>query len=297
MHEILIEMFRGRPALAAELLAGPLRIAVPDFEKAQLSSGELTDIAPTEYRADAVVTLDGDDGTALAVVVEVQLRVDPRKRLSWAAYLGTLYARLGCPVALLVVCTSNAVADWCAAPITLGPPGSVVTPVALGPDQVPVVTDAELASRAPELAVLSALAHGDRPDPAPIFGALLTALDTIDHDHASLYTDLVLTVLPTAARHCLEELMTTTSHRYTSDFARRYFSQGEAVGEARGEARGQARGEAMAILAILDTRGIDVPDACRDEIAGCTDLDQLGVWIRQAVTAETVQDLDAPARG
>ncbi|GAA4246342.1 hypothetical protein GCM10022255_017190 [Dactylosporangium darangshiense] len=87
--------------------------------------------------------------------------------------------------------------------------------------------------------------------------------------------------------------MTTTSHRYTSDFARRYFSQGEAAGEARG----QARGEAMAVLAILDTRGIDVPDAVRDEIAGCTDLDQLGVWIRQAVTAETVQDLDAPARG
>src|SRR4051794_33393542 len=71
LHEVLIEMFRGRPALAAELLGGPLHVAVPDFHAARLSSGELTDVAPTEYRADAVVTLDGGQGgTVLAVVVD-----------------------------------------------------------------------------------------------------------------------------------------------------------------------------------------------------------------------------------
>jgi hypothetical protein len=92
------------------------------------------------------------------------------------------------------------------------------------------------------------------------------------------------------ARDCLEEFMTTTSHRYQSDFARRYFSQGEATGEARGE----ARGEAKAVLAILDARSVQVPDDIRANIAGCTDLDQLGVWIRRAATAEKIQDLDDP---
>jgi hypothetical protein len=79
-----------------------------------------------------------------------------------------------------------------------------------------------------------------------------------------------------------------TGHRYQSDFARRYFSQGEAEGEARGE----ARGEAKAVLAVLDAREINVPDEIRTKIINCTDLDQLGVWIRRAATAHTIEDLD-----
>ncbi|MEV8512472.1 hypothetical protein [Dactylosporangium sp. NPDC051484] len=299
-HEILIELFRGRPTLAAELLNGPLHGAVPDFRVARLTSSEFTDVTPTEYRADAVVTLDGADGPVLAVVVEVQLRVDARKRRSWPVYITTLHARLGCPVALLVMCPDQAVADRCAAPIAIGPPGSVLTPVALGPDQVPVVTDLDTAKRAPELAVLSALAHGGRPDPTPVFEALLTALDVIDPVHANLYTDLVFKDLPEAARECLEELMTTTSHRYQSDFARRYFDEGEASGEARGlaagEARGlavgQARGLATSVLAILSDRGIDIPDDIRARIADCTDLDKLNAWLHRAIKADTIQDLD-----
>lgn len=90
--------------------------------------------------------------------------------------------------------------------------------------------------------------------------------------------------------------MTTTTHRYQSDFARRYFSageaQGEAQGEARGKAEGKAQGEADAVLVILDARGIDVPEPIRAEIAGCTDLDRLGGWIRQAATAHKIEDLD-----
>ena len=46
LHEVLIEMFRDRPAFAADLLAGPLGVGVPEFHKALLSSGELTDVAP-----------------------------------------------------------------------------------------------------------------------------------------------------------------------------------------------------------------------------------------------------------
>ncbi|MEH1130227.1 hypothetical protein [Micromonospora sp. CPCC 206061] len=214
-------------------------------------------------------------------MIEAQLRIDARKRLSWPAYVATLHARLGCPVVLFVVCPVQAVADWCTPAIVIGPPGSMLTPVALGPAQVPVITDQKTARRVPELAVLSALAHGDSPNPTPIFDALLSALDVIDHDHANLYTDLILAVLPAAARDCLEELMTTTSHRYQSDFARRYFSEGE------------ARGEANAVLAVLAARGIEVPDRIRTTIASCTDLDRLALWIRRAATANKIEDVDA----
>lgn len=283
LHEVLIEMFRDRPALAADLVAGPLGVALPEFHKAQLSAGELTDVAPTEYRADAVVTLHAADNPVFAVVVEVQLRVDPRKRRTWPAYVATLHARLGCPVTLLVVCPDQAVAAWCAKPIVIADPGLVLTPLVLGPRQVPVVTDIDVARRHPELAVLSAMAHGGREDPSAVFEALLAALDMIDHDHANLYTDLVFTVLPVAARVWLEGFMTTATHRYQSDFARRYFSQGEATGEARGEAR--------ALLAILDARNVNVPDDIRADIAACTDIAQLESWIRRAATADKIQDV------
>jgi len=274
-------MFRDRPALAADLLAG-LGVEVPEFHKARLSSGELTDVVPTEYRADAVVTLDVADTPVFAVVVEVQLRADVRKRRTWPAYVATLHARLGCPVALLVVCPDQAVAAWCTTPVVVAP-CLVLRPVVLGPWQVPVVTDAEVARRYPELAVLSALAHGGQEDPQAVFEALFAALDMIDHDHANLYTDLILTVLPMASRVLLEEFMTTATHRYQSDFARRYFSQGEAEGEAKGEAR--------ALLAILDARGIHVPDDTRADIAACTDIAQLELWIRRAATADKIQEV------
>ena len=269
--------------MAADLLVGPLGITVPEFHKAQLSAGELTDIAPTEYRADAVITLDVADDPVFAVVVEVQLRVDARKRQTWPAYVATLHARLGCPAMLLVVCPDPMVAAWCAQPIVITDPGLTLTPVVLGPQQVPVVTDVEVARRHPQLTVLSALAHGGRADPSPVFGALLAALDVIDHEHADLYTELVFTALPAAARVWLEEFMTTAAYRHESELARRLMSRGKAEGKAEGEAR--------ALLAILDARHIQVPDDIRADITACTDTAQLEAWIRRAATADKIQDI------
>lgn len=279
LHEMLIQMFRERPVLAAELLGGPPKVTVPEFDEARASPGEFTDVSPTEYRADAVVTLRRRDATVLAVVVEVQLKADVRKRLSWPVYVATLYARLNCPVVLLVLCPTQTVARWSSKPIRIGPPASVVTPVTVGPDQVPVVTDLATARRNPELAVLSALAHGREPDPQPVFEALLTGLDVIDHEHAKMYTDLVFAVLPAAARNCLEALMTTTSYRYQSDFALRYFREGK------------AEGEATALLLVLEARNVAVSDEDRALIAECTDEAQLVTWLQRAITAEKIQDL------
>lgn len=277
LHEVLIEMFRDRPALAADLLAGPLGVAVPEFEVASLSSGDLTDVVPTEYRADAVVTHTVDDQPVLAVVIEVQLRVDPRKRRTWPAYVATLYARLGCPVLLLVICPDRRVATWCANRIVVGEPGLVLTPIVLGPAAIPVVTDLQAARQHPHLAVLSALTHGASSGRSGVFEALLAALDVVDHDHANLYADVVLAVLPEAARIYLEALMTTMTHGYQSDFARRYYSQGEA----------------KAVLAVLNARGIEVSDTVREQITRCTDLDQLELWVRRAATATKIEDLFA----
>jgi uncharacterized protein (DUF2126 family) len=73
-------------------------------------------------------------------------------------------------------------------------------------------------------------------------------------------------------------MMTITGHRYRSEFARRYFSQGEV----------------KALLGVLEARGIEVPDDVRARIANCTDSDQLAAWIRRAANADKIEDLDIP---
>lgn len=111
-------------------------------------------------------------------------------------YLATLRARLRTPETLLGLCPSTRVAQWCGQPIDLGHPGWHLRPLVVDPGQVPAVTDPAEAGRSPELAVLSALAHSEGPE----------------RDK----------VLPEAARHHLEELMTAGTYEYRSDFARKY---------------------------------------------------------------------------
>lgn len=107
----------------------------------------------------------------------------------------------------------------------------------------------------------------------------MAGLADADAQRKTLYSDLVWAVLPVAARRYVEELMTSGTYEYKAPFVRQYVLQG------------RAEGEATAVLAFLDARGIDVPDDARGRITGCTDLDQLDVWVRRAATADSVKDL------
>jgi hypothetical protein len=272
-HEMWLELLRERPALTADLLECVRADLVPAFSQARLESGDLSEHAPAAYHADALVTFGGEQH-ALAVVVEVQLRPDRRKHLSWPAYLATARARLNCPVMLLVICPESRAAAWARRPISLGHPGLVLTPLVLGPEEVPVLTVAE-DTAAPELAVVSAAVHGAGPEGAKVFSAMLESFEKIEPQQARSYIDEVLAVLPEAARKLLEAIVETRNREYKSDFARGY----------------EARGEAKAVLAVLATRGIDVPEEARVRISECTDLELLESWVPRAVTAASVDEL------
>src|SRR5204863_1359451 len=140
-------------------------------------------------------------------VVEVQLAVNPRKRLSWPAYVTVSRAIHGCPADLLVVAPDPGVASWCAEPIGIGVPGFVLRPPVLRRTAVPVVTDLGEAARRPELGVLSVLAHGETEQGATIAAMVLPAIRGLDDDKARLYYDLVYNSLNDAARRALEEKM------------------------------------------------------------------------------------------
>jgi hypothetical protein len=74
LHEVLVEIFRMRPSLAAELLTDALGIEVPRFVDARLEPADFVEITPTEVRADAVVVLSDGSRTVGAVIVEVRPR-------------------------------------------------------------------------------------------------------------------------------------------------------------------------------------------------------------------------------
>jgi hypothetical protein len=158
LHEVLLQLFRNRPLLAPELLRDALQVELPNFTEARIDSADLTEVQPAEYRADLVVLLL-EGLPVLGIVVEVQLSQDDRKRFVWPVYVATLRARLKCHVCLLAVTVDEAVARWAAKPIDMGN-GSRFVPLVLRPSGIPEVTDEDQAQSDPELAVLSAMAHG-----------------------------------------------------------------------------------------------------------------------------------------
>jgi hypothetical protein len=284
-HEALLLLFRNRPELAPELLRDALHVPLPLYSNVRLESADLTDVSPAEYRADLVVLLV-DATPVLGIVVEVQLQRDDRKRFTWPVYVAGLRARLECPACVLVVTPSDAVADWCRTPIDLGP-GAALSPLVIGPASVPVVDDAAVAQRDPELAVLSVLAHGHEPHAEAIGLVAILAAQHLSDERQVLYSDLVYAALSQAAQTALEGLMASGTYEFQSEFAKKH----QAKGRAEGVAEGEAKGRAEALLDVLEARGLPVSDEARARILACTDAAQLAAWVRSAVTVASVDEL------
>jgi hypothetical protein len=234
-HEIYVELFRQRPALAGELLAACAGIRLGGVT-AELASIDLSQVAPAEYRSDAVSVLrDRQHAAVAAVIAEVQLAIDEDKRFSWPLYVAAARANLRCPVTLLVLAPGRAVARWARRPIPLGHPGHALRPIAVDFEQIPRVTDAAQARAAPQLAVLSALAHPE----VRVAEAALAGFDALPEGDQKLYWDVIVNGLPGLVRQALEARM-IKGYQYQSDFARKYYWQGHDEGQK------QARDEALA---------------------------------------------------
>lgn len=205
----------------------------------------------------------------------------PRKTLDLARVPDHDPLPVAVPLRVLVVCPSDQLAKRYSGPIHLGNTGDVVTPLVVGPSNTPTVVDAERARALPELAVLSARAHGDH-EPRTLT-ALTQALNSVSPDRRAFYYDYVLGGLCEAARKNLEDLMAVGIYEWQSDFARKY------VGIGREEGREE---EAVrTILSLLTERGTTITDTARQRIETCTDIDTLRTWILRSATAQHVEDL------
>ena len=286
LHEDLLRLFQNRPTLAAEVARSALHAELPEFAEARIDSASLNDLRPAEYRADCVVVLLQDQ-PVLGIIVEVQLGRDEEKAFAWPAYVCNLRSRIRAPVCLLVLTPDDSIARWAERAINLGG-GNHFVPWVLSLSGVPEISDDAQAKADPELAVLSAVAHGADADcekSARIALAAQAALLDLDAERSLMYHDMLLAGLSEAARKVMQAMI-PDRYEYQSDFARRYYGHGHAEGHAEGQAEGHAEGQAEGliqgrvelVLRLLAHRFGEVPEAVQTSLrhAGIEELDRIG---------------------
>lgn len=259
------------------------------------ASAEFTDLTPPSYHADLVLRVEDERGRLLHVfIVEIQLRRDRRKRISWPIYVTSARAQIGAGsrMTLVVLALDEAVAAWCARPIELDTNGSVLRPLVLGPGIIPKIVDAGRARARPELAVLSAVVHARAAEAPQIATAALMACGTLDSERASLYADLVVAQLDTVARRAVEKLMEIQGYRLQTAFARRHF----AAGRKEGLEEGGKEALAQMLTLQLEQRFGPLPGPAARAIEDA-DTKTLLAWGTRVLGAESVDEVLArPAR-
>ncbi len=303
VHQAMVELFRFRETLAAEIVERLCGVTLPRFSRVSFREADLGEVVPTDRRADLVVVLENDKGEpVLAIIVEVQLRRDADKSYVWPLYQAALRARLRCPCAVLVVTPSRTVARWAERAVDTGQPGASFRPLVLGPQRVPRVATVEAARDNIELALLSVIAHGRATHGPPILQAAAQATLELEGTRSVIYFELLWQAAGEALRRHLEEQMRVGKFEFQNEYLGRLYQkcleaeqrgreEGRREGQLEGKLEGKIEGQIEGILRILKARHIPVTDEQRARIRSCTDLPTLDQWLERAVSLDSTEEL------
>ena len=286
-HNGFVDMFRENPSLAPRFLALLFQLELPPHASVAVIESTLDLLIPVEFRADLVLELrDAEGATVLAIVLEVQRDKDPVKKYSWLVYVAAVRARKRCPTIVLVVAPDADVAAWAMEPIDIGLGRGSLSPLVLGPAIVPEVTEETLAEQETELAILSAVAHGNGPHGLEVVQAVLSALGRLDDEHAAVYFQIVYTALRKPMRRALEAMSMerqAESKATFPAFAQRLIDRGKLEGKLE-----STRG---VLLRLAERAGITLSDEDRARVSACTDLAMLDRWVDNILGAKTAADV------
>ncbi|WP_437644282.1 hypothetical protein [Sorangium sp. So ce362] len=298
-HNALVEMFREHPELAPRWLATLFHVEVPPHASVAVVESSLDQLLPVEFRADLVLELRAASGAlVLAIVIEVQRDVDPDKRFSWPTYVTVVRARKRCGTIVLVVAPDAGVAAWAAENIDLGLGRGNVEPLVLGPAVVPEITEPADAENETELAVLSAVAHGNGPSGLTVVQAALAGLGRLDQAHAMVYFQLIWNGLREPMRQALEVLVMerqiegeATFPPFVQKLVDRGKLEGMREGELKGMREGRLEGKRDTLLRLLARAGIVLTENESARIQACTDIATLDRWIDNVLGAKTATEV------
>jgi hypothetical protein len=286
-HNGLVEMFRENPFLAPHLIEKLFHLKLPSHTSVKVVESSLDQMIPVEFRADLVLELLDEKGApVLLIVLELQRDEDPDKKYSWPVYVTVVRAKKRCQAIVLVVAPDEKVAAWAAETIDVGLGLTTVQPLVLGPAVVPQVTDPAEAEKETELAILSAVAHGNGPNGLAVVTAALAALGRLDQEHAAVYFQIIYNALREPMQRALEALVMERQSAGKANFPP--FAQ-QLID------RGELQARASAVLTAFRVRGIVVPDGARDRIVAEKDPATLERWLERAILAASVAEvIDEP---
>ncbi len=304
-------MFRENPSLAPHILATVFHEDVPPHASVRVANSALDQLIPVEFRADLVLELlDAEGKVILAIVLEVQRERTPRKKFTWAVYWAVARAERECPAVVLVVAPDAEVAAWAGEKIDMGLGLGTVQPLVLGPATLPVLTDPTVATTEVELAVLSAMAHGNGPEGLAVVQAAFLALGRLDREHAGVYFQIIWDVLREPMQAALEAMAMegqTEGEATFPPFAQRLIERGFREGELRGkldglregkldglregELRGKLDGLREALFRLVARAGVTLTEDDRARIQACDDAATLDRWIENVLGAKTATDV------
>ncbi|MFF9456183.1 hypothetical protein [Streptomyces flaveolus] len=281
-HEAMHRIFQQYPGLFSGV-SEVLGIDFPTPASVTVLPNDLTETSPVERRVDTLLRLDPEDGEPLLLAVETQSGKNPDKPASWAYYASYMLNKYRLQPLLLVVCQDRATAEWAAREVSFGPrqwPLLTLRPLVAGPHNMPVITDPAAVRKDLALATLSAITHATHPD----VGAILKSVTTVLRDTPQNIADPIIELVAQGlgkhpAAQQWRKLVAVDLSFYKS-----FISE-----EIRDEGRAQRAAED--VLAILEVRGISIPETVRERVTGCDDLEILRHWLRRAVTAPTAEEI------
>ncbi len=323
IHDGLLALLLNSPSLVFQLAA---------LCEAQLHGGheELSFESPVfpdpgtqgrQFIADAVLvawaTVDDELVEVDAVVLEIQMKHDPLKKVSWVVYRAGVRSRHRCRGWTMVLAPDADVRSRARQLFEFEPE---LTPLIVEPSMIPQIVDFERARRHPELTILSAVMHA-RSDAAVACGrAALVAVAAVPLEHRQCYLDLVSTCLTEeqmaeAAQQLPPEeeieltQMELESYAYAKGLRKGReagVEEGRKAGREEGRKAGREEGRKVArdeartamlttLHALLAQRGIALDPVSRERIEASTDLSQLSQWLLRAATASSATDLFADA--
>jgi hypothetical protein len=239
-HEYLLALLRHAGELARVIVGQ--EIVLPSRELiARAGASDLSQLAPVQRLADHVITFhrrgqrkDGRDRPPeLVILVEVQLKRDPRKARTWPSYVTSAMARFDCEIVLLVITDKRSVARWARGPF--GTAQLQLRPAVFCLAEMPQRLTSSDARIHRAIAVLNALA-----DPTEETVEIAAeAIKLFPDEIRELTYEAIHRMVPRPIVQRLEEKKMIPLRMFQSEFALRHIARGKEVGRREGREEGR----------------------------------------------------------
>lgn len=242
-HEYFIALLRHAGELARVIVRE--EIALPRRKLiARNNTGDLSQLEPVQRLADHVITFhrrgqrkDGRDRSPeLVIIVEVQLKRDPRKARTWPSYVASAMARFDCEVVLLVITDKRSVARWARGPF--GTTQMPLRPVVFCLAEMPRQLSSADARIHRVIAVLNALVD---PEEEAVEIAV-EAIKLFPDEIRELTYEAIHRMVPRHIVQRLEEQKMIPLRMFQSEFALRHIARGKKLGRKEGRVEGRVEG-------------------------------------------------------